>query len=346
MEKRAPTDRYSLAEIARLVGGVVKGDAAATVARPMPAGSPDPEGITFAEGAKYLAKATSACVGAILVTPGTIADGFNLIEVERPRAAFGVVLALFDRPIALDEAIHPTAIIHPTAVVEENVSIGAYAVIERFAHVGAGSKIHPFCYIGENCVLDEMVTLLPHVVLYRDVEIGARTIVHAGTVLGADGFGYAWNGKEQMKVPQVGGVKIGDNVEIGALTAVDRATAGNTTIGTGTKIDNFVQVAHNVRIGEHTVIASFAALAGSTTVGSRVTIAGQVAANPHVTIGDDIILGGRTGVESDVLEPGMYFGLPAMPHLRAKRIMLLQGKLPSFVDRIKQLEKRIEELGK
>jgi len=311
----------------------------------MPAGTEDPKGITFAEGPKYFAKALSAPIGAILVPPGVEAEGQNLVEVARPRAAFGIILGLFSRPLSLDPGIHPTAVVHPTAVLADNVSVGAYVVIERDVTIGAGTRLHPFTYVGEGCVLGERVELMPHVVLYHDVQLGDRTVIHAGTVLGADGFGYVWTGKEQMKVPQVGGVRIADNVEIGALTAVDRSTAGNTTIGSGTKIDNLVQVAHNVRIGENTVIASFVALAGSTTVGSRVTIAGQVAANPHVTIGDDIILGGRTGVESDVLEPGMYFGLPAMPHLRAKRIMLLQAKLPSLVDRIRQLEKRVEELS-
>ena len=346
METRPPTDGYALGELAQLVGGKVVGDPEKRILRPVPAGSADSAGITFAESAKYLSKVIGSGVGAILVPPGTEAGTDATVEVDRPRAAFGRILALFSHPLPLNMGIHPTAVVADDAWIDPSASVGPYVVIESGARIGAGCRIHPFCYVGQDCVLGDGVQLMPHVVLYANIRLGAKTTIHAGSVLGADGFGYVWTGQEQMKVPQVGGVRLGERVEIGALTAIDRATAGDTTIGDGTKIDNFVQVAHNLRIGDDTVIAGHVALAGSGTIGSRVTVGGQVATNAHVTVADDVVLAGRTGVESDISEPGIYFGLPATPHVRAKRVMLLTAKLPELYERVKQLEKRLAELDK
>jgi UDP-3-O-[3-hydroxymyristoyl] glucosamine N-acyltransferase len=182
------------------------------------------------------------------------------------------------------------------------------------------------------------------VVLYRDVSVGANSIIHSGAVLGADGFGYVWTGKERMKVPQVGRVVVDADAEIGANTTIDRATAGATTIGEGVKLDNLVQIGHNVSIGDHSVIAAQSGISGSTNVGKRVVMGGNVGTNDHISIADDVVLGGRSGVDRDIKEAGLYFGTPARPGAEAKRSMLIIPKLPDLLSRIRALEKKVKEL--
>jgi UDP-3-O-[3-hydroxymyristoyl] glucosamine N-acyltransferase len=212
-------------------------------------------------------------------------------------------------------------------------------VVEQGAEIGTGSRIYSFAYVGENCRLGEGCTLYPHSVLYQDVTLGARSIIHSGAVLGADGFGYAWDGSRRVKIPQVGAVVLGDEVEIGANTTIDRATAGATVVGTGTKLDNLVQVGHNCRIGEHTVVAGLSGISGSTKIGSRNTLAGQVATADHVTVCDDVTLAGRTGVTNDIKEPGAYFGFPARPLGEAMRSLVLVSRLQDLFARVRKLER-------
>ena len=188
------------------------------------------------------------------------------------------------------------------------------------------------------------MTLYPHVILYRDVTVGERSILHSGAVLGSDGFGYVWNGRERVKVPQAGRLSIGANVEIGANTTIDRATAGSTIIGAGSKIDNQVQIGHNVSLGEHAAIAAQTGISGSTKVGDRVMMGGHVGVADHLTIVSDVVLGGSAGAASSITEPGAYLGLPARPASEAKRSMLLATKLPEMLSRIRALEKKVKEL--
>jgi UDP-3-O-[3-hydroxymyristoyl] glucosamine N-acyltransferase len=186
--------------------------------------------------------------------------------------------------------------------------------------------------------------VFPHAVLYQDVVLGERCVVHSGAVLGADGFGFVWDGDKQHKVPQIGGVVVGDDVEFGANTCVDRATCGETLVGRGTKLDNLVQVAHNVSIGEHTVIAAQVGIGGSSSIGSRDTIGGDVAVSDHVSIADGVVVGGRSGVFQDIAEPGEYAGFPPLPVVSAMRVMALQTRLPELFRRLKQLEGEVEAL--
>jgi UDP-3-O-[3-hydroxymyristoyl] glucosamine N-acyltransferase len=246
--------------------------------------------------------------------------------------------------LPLQEGVHPTAVVDPSAKIDPAAFVGAFAVIERGACIEAGARVFPFCYVGENCVVGSEATLNPGVVLYQDVCIGARSIIHGGVVIGGDGFGFVWDGKRRIKVPHVGGVKIGDDVEIGAGTTIDRGTAGDTTIGRGTKLDNLVQIAHNVRIGEDSVIAAQNGISGSCTIGNRVVMGGQGALSDHATLVDDVTFGGRTGSSQDILEPGTYFGTPARPIQEAMRSYLLVPKLPELMSRLRTLEKRIAEL--
>jgi UDP-3-O-[3-hydroxymyristoyl] glucosamine N-acyltransferase len=338
------TTSWTLSEISTVVNGELHGPADQLVTRPVPADSNDPDGITFASNAKYLERAEKSEVGAILVSNGFRPSKKPFIVVPDSRIAFGRLLGLWKKPLPLPEGIHPTAVVDALARVDAGASVGAYAVIERGAVVAKGAKVYPFAYIGEDCHVGSDCIVYPHAVLYQGVKLGNRTIVHAGAVLGADGFGFEWDGTQHTKVPQIGIVETGEGVEIGANTCVDRATAGTTSIADGVKLDNLVQVGHNVTIGKHTVIAAQTGLSGSTDIGERVTMGGSVATSHHVQIADDVLLGGRTGVTSDIDEPGEYWGTPARPMLEAMRASLLVYKLPELAARIRELEKRLEEL--
>lgn len=343
------TRSWTLGELAELLAGTLDGPSDYRIVRPVPAGSSDPGGITFAESADFISKVKGTSVGAVIVPRGTPSVGVPTIQVERPREAFGRVLAMSHRPMPIETGIHPTSVVSHDASIAASASIGAYAVVERHARIGAGSRIYPFAYIGEGCILGENVVVYPHAVLYQDIQVGDRSVIHSGAIIGADGFGFVWDGPKRtrrIKVPQVGSVTIGADVEIGALTSIDRATAGVTVVGDGVKIDNLVQVGHNCTIGEHTVIAGQVAIGGSSSVGKRNEVGGHVAISDHVSVGDDIVLAGRTGVTKNISEPGAYWGLPATPFFAAKRILSLTNRLPELFKRLKELEAKVSEMEK
>lgn len=336
-------ETWSLGELAQVIGAELRGPADLLIRRPVPAGSDDPEGITFVTNEKYLAKALDSSVGVILVPHEFPALERPTLGVLNPRAAFGVVLALFERPARVASGIHPTAVVSPSAVIHPDAGIGAYAVIEDEVVIDTGAQVFPFAYVGTRCSLAAGAKVMPHAVLVQDVSVGPNSIIHSGAVVGGDGFGFAWTGNEHVKVPQVGQVLIGENVEIGANSCIDRATCGETVISNGVKIDNQVQVAHNVELGEHTVLAAQVGIAGSTTVGRRVMMGGQVGVKDHLLIGDDAQFGGGSIVLSDA-EAGEYLGYPAAPSRLALRSMLATTKLPDLMKRIREIEKELEEL--
>lgn len=335
---------WTLGEIAAMVGGELVGPADLRITRCVPAGYEDPHGITFAESDEYLALCTATKVGAVIVPRSTPELTVPTVRVDSPRMAFGLLLSRFARPLPLSPGVHPTAIVSQNAVVDPSASIGAYAVVEDGARIGASCRVYAFAYIGESCVLGESCVVFPHAVLYQDVALGARCIVHSGAVVGADGFGFVWDGKKQQKVPQIGGVLIGDDVEIGANTCIDRATCGETLVGDDTKLDNMVQVGHNVSVGKHTVLAAHVGIGGSSKLGDNVAVGGDAAISDHVTIADGVVLGGRSGVFQDIDEAGQYLGLPPLPIASAMRVMALSSRLPELFKRIKQLEDQVEAL--
>ena len=342
MEKITPS--WTLGDLAEILGGTVASHPHYVVKRPVPADSDDPEGIAFCESEPYLEKAHASGVGALILPYSLRSNLKPAIYTESPRLAFGKLLKIVQRPLPINQGVHPTAVVHPDADVSESARIGPFVVVEQGASVGDGAKIYANAYVGENCRIGAGSVIYPNVVLYQDVTIGERCIIHSGAVIGADGFGFMWDGTRQFKVPQVGGVDIGDDVEIGANTTIDRATAGVTKIGSGTKLDNLVQVAHNVKIGRDSVLAGQSGIAGSSKIGDRATIGGVVAVSDHVTITDDVTLGGGTGVASDISEKGAYFGRPAMPAREGLRAFMMVPKLPDFLSRLRALEKKVREL--
>jgi UDP-3-O-[3-hydroxymyristoyl] glucosamine N-acyltransferase len=337
------TQTWTLGELASLLGGDLHGPADMAISGPVTPEANDPTGIAFCESAEYLAQAVN--VGALLL-PRELSTDKPHISVDHPRHAFLKLLALADKPLPIAVGIHPQAVVDPSATIHETASIGPFVVIGGNVTVGAGTKIYPFCYVGERCHIGENSILHAHAVMYKDITLGDRSIIHSGSVLGADGFGFLWDGKRRIKVPQAGKLRLGDDVEIGANTTVDRATIGDTIIGNGSKLDNLVQVGHNCTIGENTVIAGLTGISGSSHIGSRCIFGGQSALSDHTRIGDDITFAGRTATSKDITTPGVYFGSPALPIGDAMRVYTLATRVPELFKRVKELEKALERLEK
>jgi UDP-3-O-[3-hydroxymyristoyl] glucosamine N-acyltransferase len=331
---------WTLAELAPLLGASVGESPDFVVVRPTSHDSDDRQGLAYCAGPKYARESAQHAVGALILPPGLVVDRPCLYAV-RPKEAFARFLALCRRPLPLSPGVHPTAVVDPAASVQPGASVGPYAVVERGALIAAGARVFPFCYVGEDCVVGPDTVLYPHVVLYQDVHIGARCIVHAHAVLGADGFGFTWDGSRQVKIEQVGGVRIGDDAEIGAGSAVDRATSGTTKVGCGVKVDNLVQIGHNAEVGPHSLICGQAGLAGSAVVGRRVTMAGQSGVADHVSVGDEVTLAARALASRDITEPVVHYGFPARPD--GLRISAALAELPRLRDRIRQLERLLAE---
>ena len=202
----------------------------------------------------------------------------------------------------------------------------------------------PFAYVGPGCKIGSGTVIMPHAVLVQDVVVGQYCVVGPGTVIGHSGFGYVWDGEKQIRVPQVGGVRLGDRVEIGALTAIDRSTAGQTRIDEGNKIDNLVQIAHNVELGPHGVYASGVGIAGSTKVGARAMLGGQSGYSDHLVIADGVVLAGRAAGLSSIDKPGVYGGTPAIPIADYMRSVAAYKDLPKLIKRVRTLEKEVKTL--
>jgi len=232
----------------------------------------------------------------------------------------------------------------PGARVDPSASVGPGAVIEDGVVIGARTKVGALCFIGAGAVLGDDVVLHPRAVVTDGVSIGNRVIIHSGAVLGADGFGYAFDGTAHRKIPQVGGLRIEDDVEIGANAAIDRATLGETRIRRGSKIDNLVQVGHNCDVGEDVILVSQVGISGSCTIGNRAILAGQVGVADHVTIGEGAVLTAQSGVPADVTAGEVWSGTPSRPAAETRRIWAAEAMLPDLVRKVRALEKRVREL--
>lgn len=334
---------YTLKQLTELVGGELSGDPGMEILRPVPANSDDPQGITFAENEKFLKQALEGEIGAVIVPAETPHHAKPMIRVVNPRLAFGMVLGAFVKPLP-SHGVDERAVISELATVDPSVQIGAYAIVEEGAVIGAGTVIHPHAYIGADCQVGCRCVIYPHAVLVQDVVMGDECIIHSGAILGSDGFGFYWDGTRQQKVPQVGRVRLGNQVEIGAHSCVDRATCGETVIGDGVKIDNLVQIGHNSSVGAHTVMASQVGISGSSVIGERNVFGGQAATSDHVTVGSDMVFGGRTGIIGNMDTPGEYFGTPAVPLSTAMRVLALQTRLPDLYKRMREMERQLAEL--
>ncbi len=306
---------YTVSELAGLCDGRAEGDLQRRIT-----GVASPDGakvhhLVFADGEKNERAALESAAGCVLLRAETVAPGRTVIRHLHPKLAFVRLAARLHPPSRPAPGVHPQASVDPSAKLGEGVSVGPAAAIGAEVSIGANTIIGPGCVVGEGCRMGADCRLHPHVTLYPGVTLGDRVILHAGVVIGADGFGYVYNGKSYEKFPQAGTVEIGDDVEIGANSAVDRGALGVTRIGSGVKIDNLVQVGHNVRIGEHTVIASLVGISGSCDIGHHVTFGGQVGLGDHVRIEAGAVLGGQCGVlpGKTVKRGEPVWGTPARP---------------------------------
>ena len=334
---------FTAAEIARHLGGEVIGDGSVLLYRFAPADRAEPGDLTFAENEMFLARAEQGRASAILVDrPASSAK--TLIRVRNARVAFAKVLPLFFPEPQFAPGIHPTAVVADSAQIDPTAHIGPWCVIGARAIVGPRSVLWAQVFVGDDCVLGEEVWLFPHVTLYPRTQLGARVRIHAGSVIGSDGFGYVQDGPVHLKVPQVGNVIIGDDVEIGANVTVDRGALGPTVIGRGTKIDNLVQVAHNVHIGERCLIVAQTGIAGSTRLGNYVVLAGQVGLAGHLKIGDRVSVAAKSGVMHDIPDNQKWLGIPAQPDRQAKRQIVALQQLPDLLRRVAELEKQLAAL--
>lgn len=278
-----------------------------------------------------------ACVAAAPVS------GKPTLVVPHPRLAMAQTLALFD-PTPPLMGRHPDTWIDPTATLAPDVVLGPGVVVGPGASVGAGSVLHAHVVVGPAARVGAACVLHPHVVVRERCVLGDRVILHAGTVIGCDGYGFVLSGGKHHKIPQIGGVEVGDDVEIGSNAAVDRATIGVTRIGRGTKIDNLVHVGHNVHIGEHVLLVAQVGISGSVTLGDRVTMAGQSGAAGHLHVGDDAVVAAKSGVTRDVPRRTMVSGFPARPHREVMRQQAALARLPDLLAEVKALRAEVARL--
>ncbi len=305
-----------------------------------------PHHLCFFNNPKYLESLRNSRAGAIIAkaTPQGHGDRNYLIHVD-PDACFERAIALFRKPILSGfTGIHPTAVIHSTARLGENVTIGPHCVIDRDAKIGSGTHLRAHVVIGAETTIGASCHFYPHVVIREACSIGDDVILQPGAVIGSCGFGFSFLQNEHCKQQQLGGVTIGDQVEIGALTAVDRARIGQTVIGSGTKIDNLVQVAHNVHIGSKNLIVAQSGLAGSSQTGKFVTMAGQSAIVGHVKIGDGITIAARAGVSKNLSKKEIYAGVPAISLRLWKEQTVYTKRLPQLNFELQNLRHRVREL--
>jgi UDP-3-O-[3-hydroxymyristoyl] glucosamine N-acyltransferase len=307
-----------------------------------------PQDISFLGNAKYTTQFQQSRAGACLVAPDTVGapETMTTIEVENPTMAFSAVIQHFAaKQHDMVPGIHPRAIVDATAVLNpEKVCIHAGAVVMAGAVIGDGTVIHPNAVIARDVVIGRDCLIYQNVSIRERCVLGDRVILQPGAVIGADGFGYEFSAGKHQKIPQVGIVEIGDDVEVGANTTIDRARFGKTLIGEGTKIDNLVQIGHNVQIGKHCLVIALTGVAGSSKMGNYVTCAAQVGVAGHLEIGDKAVLASRTGVTTNLPGGVVYLGNPAQPMKQELKIMAHQRRIPKLIEEVKELKRRIDQM--
>ncbi len=339
--------RYRLSDIAAKFGGSVVGDGAVLVSQVATLDAARPEHISFLTNSKYRAQLVGTQAGAVILAKAD-AEETELPRIisDNPYAYFAKVSALLNPLPEVQAGIHPSAIIGSGTQIDPSASIAATAVIADGVRIGAHSVIGEGCCVGKNTVIGSRVRLYPRVVIYHDCVIGNNLIAHSGVVIGADGFGIAMDEGRWIKIPQIGRVVIGNDVEIGANTTIDRGALSDTIIEDGVKLDNQIQVAHNVHIGAHTAIAGCVGIAGSTTIGSYCRIGGSAGILGHLHIADHVEIASFTLVGKSIRDAGSYAGI--FPFSKAedwRKNSVHLRHLDQLADRIKALEKKIQSSG-
>jgi UDP-3-O-[3-hydroxymyristoyl] glucosamine N-acyltransferase len=327
-------------EIAKHLDGEVLGDSHAVLNSFATADRAKPGDLTFAENEDFFARAEQSAATAIIADKRFSSAKKIVIRVPNARIAFAKALALFFPEPKFSAGIHPTAVIASSAKIDASAHVGPHCVVGERVQIGARSVLQSGNSVGDDSKLGDEVNIFPNVTIYPRTEIGHRVRIHSGTVIGSDGYGYVLDGGFHRKVPQIGNVIIGDDVEIGSNVSVDRGALGATVIGKGTKIDNLVQIAHNVEIGEHCLIVSQVGIAGSAKLGNYVVLAGQVGVGGHLKLGNQVTVGAQSGVMTDIPDGGKWLGVPARPDREFKRQVIAIQRLPDLLKRIAEFERQ------
>jgi UDP-3-O-[3-hydroxymyristoyl] glucosamine N-acyltransferase len=335
---------FTLGQLAEVLDAKLDGDATRVVTGVAPLDAASASDISFLVDPRYESAARASKAGAFVAPTGTRGLPAPVLECRAPRRAMIELLTLFFPPPVPRAGVDAAAVVAEGAVVDPSASIGPLAVVETGARIAARVQVHGLAYIGRDVEIGEDSVIHPHVVLREGVRLGCRVIVHAGAVLGADGFGYMPDGGIHRKIPQVGGVLVEDDVEIGANTTIDRAMLGATVIRRGAKIDNLVQIAHNVEIGPHCILAAQVGIAGSSRLGHHVVLGGQAGVADHVTIGDEAMMAAQSGAPFDLAGQASYSGTWSRPLMQAQRIWIAQAELPAMLVRLRKLERRLAAL--
>lgn len=343
--------KITLEELAALVEGeMIRGEGSLVVGGFSTIQEAEEGDVTFLGNARYAPLLKKSRASVVLVDgqfssveiPSTMA----VVRVANPTLQFGVIVKKFGpQPRPFVVGVHATAVVHESVKVDaEKTYVGPHVVIEEGAEIGDGSAIHAGVFIGYGVKLGEGCVIHANAVVKERCVLGKRVIIHSGSVIGSDGFGYEFSGGKHLKIDQVGIVEIGDDVEVGSCTTIDRSRFGRTLIGEGTKIDNLVQIAHNVMTGKHCIIVSQVGISGSTRLGNYVTLAGQVGVAGHLSIGDQTTFLAKSGLTKDYPQAGAYTGYPAKPLLEGRRMLTYPAKVPDLMKQVKELEKRLKEL--
>ena len=338
---------FTAKQIADFVGGTVEGNAEAVVNSFSKIEEGREGAISFLSNPKYTpflyeTKSSVVLVNADLELEHPVSA--TLIRVPNAYESVARLLKLYDSMKPAKSGIHPLAFISPSATVADGCYIGAFAYIGEGATIGKGCQIYPNTYVGDGVTIGSQCILYPQVSIYHGCRLGDRVIIHAGSVIGADGFGFAPSADGYEKIPQIGIVTIEDDVEIGANTCIDRSTMGSTFVRRGVKLDNLVQIAHNTDIGSHTVLSAQVGVAGSTKVGQWCMFGGQVGLAGHITIGDRVRLGAQSGVPSSLEADQTLIGTPPQGERTFFRQVALMRRLPEMQKQLQQLQKEIQQL--
>ena len=333
--------------LARIVAGTIHGNPDRQVLEAAPIEAAGPQSITFISDAKK-ANDLAACKAAAVLVPSAVPtsqfpEHLTVVVVSDPLGAMCVIAESLSKPIAKPKpGINPMAAVDSTAVLGEGVSVGPFAVVEADVVIGAHSIIHGHAVVREGVKIGAHSEIHSHAVVFPRTEIGERCIIFSGAILGRDGFGFRMTNGAHKRIPQLGGLRLGNDVEIGANTTIDCATFGWTTVGDGTKIDNQVMIGHNCSIGKHNIIVAHVGISGSSKTGDYVVLAGKVGIADHVTIGSQVMIGAGAGVHTDLPGPARYMaGVPCMPEHQALRVGICITQLPDLRNRVRALEKRV-----
>lgn len=330
-------------ELAEYLGATLTGDSQRRISGLASPETAAPEDLIYIDSTKHLERASASVAQCVIAPLGSRLRGKTVLEVKEPKLAFAKSAAWILPRIRPKPGIHPTAVVAASAKLGENVFIGPYVVVEDDASIGSGSVIEAFCFVGKGCDMGSHCWLHPHVTVYARSRLGNLVELHSGVVIGGDGFGYVYGEGRHWKFPQIGTVELGDDVEVGCNTTIDRGSLGATLVESGAKIDNLVQVAHNVRIGEQTVLASQVGISGSCTIGKRVMIGGQAGFGEHASVEDDATIGGQSGIlPGKIVRSGqIVWGTPVRSLEKFKQQFAWSARLPELAERLEKLEKTV-----